>query len=290
MNRLWLPRWTLASFYLRHGRPCEARRWGRLALERSNADVRPALFALLEQAGVSPREWLEWCGRDPELLGSALRFLAAAGRAADLAAATRVMGALDPGRAPGFWRDSLYSSSDRLLLSGQGDAAVRAWNAVNARRLLPQSLIGNPAFRSPLDGQAFNWRFAAIQGVSRLFDPEAGTVRITLNGGQPEDVEILSAWVWLEGGRGHRFSCLYRTSELTPAGAGPVWRIGGRETAPLGASGVEAGSRWSEAAVVIPAASQPVLERLVLSLQRRRGSVRASGAVEIRSPLLQASE
>ncbi len=296
MNRLWLPRWTLASFYLRRGRPAEARRWGRLALERSNADVRPALFALLGQAGVEAGEWLLWCKPDPELLGSALHYLSAAGRPSDLAAAAALMSGLDPGRAPAFWRDSLYSSSDRLLSSGQGAAAVRAWNAVSARRMLPfgqitpANLLGNPAFRSPLDGQAFNWRFSAIHGVSRLFDPQAGAVRIAFDGSQPELVELLSTWVWLEGGRRHRFSCLYRTHDLTPAGAGPVWRIGVRETVPMAADPAETGMNWLEAAIDIPPAGEPGREKLILSLQRRRGSVRASGEVEIRSLRLQALE
>lgn len=289
MNRLWLPRWTLASFYLRHNRRREAAQWGRLALDRSNADGRPALFDLLEQAGVEARQWLSWCRQDPELMGSALQYLAAPGRAADLATATEFMAALDPGRAPGFWKDSLYAACDRLLESGEGTAAVLSWNAVSARRMLPveqispRNLIGNPAFKTPLDGQGFNWRFSNTPGVSRLFDSEAGAVRIAFDGGQPEDVELLAAWVWLDSGRSYRFSCLYRVLELAPADAGPVWRIGASASAALGSPQGEPASKWSEAAVVIPALGESAREKLALTLTRRRGSVRATGTVELRS-------
>lgn len=287
MNRLWLPRWTLASFYLRNGRKHEAARWGRLALERSNAEVRPALFALLEEAGVSVREWLGWCGNEAELVGSALQYLGAENRAEDLAAAAAVMASLNPGRAPAFWRDSLHEASSRLLAAGHGEAAVSAWNAITARALLPygridgENLIGNPRFAGPLDGLSFNWRFKSLPGVSRIFRPEAGAARISFDGGQPEQSVLLTAPVWLSRGRRYRFVYRFRTAELTPEDAGPVWKLAGQASPPLRASRNAAGEPWSEAVMEIPAAAESGVQTLILALDRRRGSVRATGIIEI---------
>ena len=204
MNRLWLPRWSLASFYLRQQRPEDAARWARLALERSNAGVRPALFGLLAQVGVPTTEWLSWCGGSPEMVAGALEYFGEAGKPAELADATRLLAALGPGRSPAFWRDSLKGACSRLILAGNGAAAVEAWNSLIARNALPydligpSNLIGNPGFAEPVDGEAFNWKFHPLHGVSRILDSRTRTLRLRFDGSQPEASELLATEVWLE--------------------------------------------------------------------------------------------
>lgn len=285
LNRLWLPRWTLASFYHRAGRNDEAARWGRLALERSNAEVRPALFALLEGAGVTAPEWLSWCGRNPEMISSALEYLSSDGRAVDLAAATEMLVAAGPGRAPGFWRDRLEAACARLIELGHGPAAIGAWNALVARRMLPYSpvgpsnLIGNPSFAGPIDGRAFNWRFTSLAGVSRSFDGANGEVQISFDGSQPEEAELMAAVVWLREGVGHRLACRYRVERLEPAGSGPAWAISGQTSPPLALPPQTVPSEWLRLALDIPARPRSEFARLSLLLNRRRGLVRAAGVV-----------
>lgn len=289
VNHLWLPRWTLASFYLRAGRKEPALAWSRLALERSSAEVRPALFALIEEAGVPASEWLAWCGRNPEMISSALEYLSPRDRAQDLAAAARLLAAVGPGRAPEFWRDRLGQACERLIQVGQGPAAIEAWNALAGRNLLPypaigpSNLIGNPRFAATIDGYAFNWRYPALAGVSRALDPALGQARIAFDGTQPETSELLSAPVWLERGVPYRLTWSQRVESLDPAGSGPVWAIAGQESPPLAAR-----PEWAEGAFEIAPLARPGVVRLSLSLVRKRGLVRAAGIVELRGLKLEA--
>lgn len=294
LNSLWLPRWTLASFYLRNHRPAEAARWGRLALDRSYAQVRPALFSLFEQAGVPPALWLSWCGSRPDVLSSALDYLGAeTDRAPDLAAATRILASLEPGRAPGFWRDSLLSACSRLILAGQGDAASLAWNSLVARgmasgeQISGHNRIGNPAFADPVDGLAFNWRYQALPGVSRTFDAQSCSVRIRIDGSQPESCTLLSTPVWLPPGRRHRFSCRYRAEGFEAAASGPVWTLDDASSEPLSRAAPSSSSEWRRLAFEIPAVDAGGVSNLSLTLTRRRGFIRATGSVEIREPVLE---
>lgn len=294
LNSLWLPRWSLASFYLRHHRPAEAAHWGRLALERSYAQVRPALFSLLEQTGVRPAAWLSWCGSRPDVLSSALDYLAAeSGRAPDLAAATRILASLEPGRAPGFWRATLFTACSRLILAGEGDAASLAWNSLVARGMAPgeqigcRNRIGNPGFADPVDGLAFNWRYEALPGVSRTFDAQSRSVRIRIDGSQPESCTLLSTPVWLPAGRRHRFSCRYRAEGFETDASGPVWSIGHASSEHLSGAMPNSSPEWRRLAFEIPAIDSGGVSSLSLTLARRRGFIRASGLVEIREPVLE---
>lgn len=294
LNSLWLPRWSLASFYLRNRRPAEAARWGRLALDRSHAQVRPALFSLLEQAGVPPAVWLSWCGSRPDVLSSALDYLAAeTDRAPDLAAATRILASLEPGSVPGLWRSSLLTACSRLILAGQGGAASQAWNSLAARRMVGgqqvsgRNRIGNPAFADPIDGEAFNWRYRALPGVSRTFDPQSRSVRIRIDGSQPEACTLLSTPVWIPPGCRHRFSCRYRVEGFETAASGPVWTLAQASSEPLLPTAPNSSSEWRRLSFDIPAAGSGSVSSLSLTLVRRRGFIRASGSVEIREPVLE---
>ena len=153
-------------------------------MARSYAGVRPALFALLREAGVPSEEWLAWCGGSPEMLAGAVEYFGEAGEPGELAHSARLLAMLGPGRAPAFWRDSLKRACSRLVRNGEGAAAREVWNALVARGALPYepigagNLIGNPGFADPLDGEGFNWRFRPLPGVSRIFDAQARRVRV----------------------------------------------------------------------------------------------------------------
>jgi len=293
VNRLWLPRWSLASFYLRN-RPKEAAWWGRLALERSYARVRPALFSLLDEAGVPSAEWLGWCGGNPEMLAGALEYFSEAAKPDELATATRLLAVLGPGRAPVLWRDSLRAACSRLILAGRGAAAAEAWNALIARRALPFSAIspsnriGNPGFADPVDGEAFNWRFVPLHGVSRVFDSQSRSVRIRYDGSQPEESQLLAASVWLEPHRSHRFSCSYRLDEGEPVRTGPVWLIGGEVSPPLVSSQGSELARWQTLVLELPQQPEGRIASLLLVLKRKAGFTRAEGGIELRDPKLEA--
>ncbi len=293
MNRLWLPRWSLASFYLRQQRPEDAARWARLALERSNAGVRPALFGLLAQVGVPTTEWLSWCGGSPEMVAGALEYFGEAGKPAELADATRLLAALGPGRSPAFWRDSLKGACSRLILAGNGAAAVEAWNSMIARNALPydligpSNLIGNPGFAEPVDGEAFNWKYHPLHGVSRILDSRTRTLRLRFDGSQPEASELLATEVWLEPRRKHRFSCSYRAEGIESSRTGPVWSLGGASSSPLEAGQGSHSLQWRTSFLEIPASPAGSVSLLVLVLNRQPGFTRAAGEVELREPKLE---
>jgi tetratricopeptide (TPR) repeat protein len=299
LNQQWMPRWTLAGFYLRRGNNEEAIRWARAAARRAFGDRR-ALFALCREAGAGDRRILEEVvGDDPQNLAAFLRDGAARGavEVTEQAASRYLESRRRWKRLAGRPEEALETMEialDALLREGLGAAAVRLAGQLGREPWAPyapaegdgQALV-NASFRPPWTGRGFSWRHGEAEGLEvRPGSAEEG-VRIEFSGNQPESLEVLAQMVHCRRGGEWEISLEYQSDNLTPAHSGVRWRlepVGGS----LPAVRLEEGEpEWNAADWTpwrerwqIPA--EGGVFRLVLAAQRPVGQRRVEGELSFR--------
>jgi hypothetical protein len=117
------------------------------------------------------------------------------------------------------------------LESNNVAAALDIWNSladdhrIPFGRLQPDKgrAMTNGDFRVSPTFQGFDWRLAKLEGVSASGE-EAGGLRLTFSGTQPEDCEPLVQFVPTQEGTGHELHFAYQTYGIAP-GSGLGWRI-----------------------------------------------------------------
>jgi hypothetical protein len=175
LNRQYEPRWTLANFYFRRDNQAEFRRWAREALVMSYGDRAP-LFDLCAAVAGDLGEVARWLPDQDEVRIAFGQYAAARGRAKEIAPL------IESVVARGAATSGVTTELCRALMN---EYAVPAALRCSAR-------VGGEG--------AFPWRWPEVRGVavSRRSD---GGLRITLDGTQPEAIELLSRIVPIAGGR-----------------------------------------------------------------------------------------
>lgn len=261
VDRLFEPRWALANFYARRSNRPQFWKWARLAAERSYGD-RTGLFRLSYRVSPNP---LEIASKifpdDPGLKREFVIFLLAENKLEDAAAIAQSLPAPSPDEP---FRLDL---TDRLIHSGRGEQARALWPA-------SPSLLTNPGLETAPLSKAFDWRLHWRAGVNTAWSP--GQLRIELSGKQPESVDLVSQYVWIEEPGAYRFSCRYRTEGLGPQ-SGVHWTALGAE--PIGPRKHLSSSDWSAAAIEFRVPKPRQIVRLELRYERAAGTVRQEGIV-----------
>lgn len=182
VDRLHVPRWTLANFYFRQKRQAEFALWLDRAFAMSYGDRR-ALFDLALRAAPSEDELLRLIPDSVEIRLAFLRHLASLNRTAGAAAIAR---AAASAATPEQTRE-LVSWSTRLIDAGDAAGAHALWTLLCGRGVLA---CPNDSFRADPSGEGFDWRLAhpAVR--------TAGGLRLRFDGSQPEHAEILWRWVY----------------------------------------------------------------------------------------------
>ncbi len=281
LDNTYLPRWTLANFYYRAGDLGKFWTWARRAAEMAYDPG--ALFQLCWQASAD----------GPEILDRAIPPAALIRRQYfDFLLATKRWGAAAP-LAAEIARTAEASDLIRLLaycdgaiLRGEVEPALRIWNALIARSVIPYAaldpqrgaiLTNGDLIAQPLR-QGFDWRTANLEGAVLSFDTGAHEMTISLEGNQPESCDFLEQYVPAAGGK-YRLRCRYRTRDLAPdtglslrfldAGTGAEFASGALTASPAG---------WRDQTVTfsIPAGSGII--RILLGYRRPAGEMRAEGA------------
>ncbi len=271
VDRQFEPRWTLANFYFRQGRPREFWTWMKSALEMSYGD-RAAAFDLCWQMTSDPNEILEKAIPDRrEVAAAYLVYLlhrhhqAAVAGAADRLAKLRTVDDLP----------LLYTATDALLDAGLAREAGDLWQALGNPR--PDG-VTHPDFEEPGVrqgfGHGFDWIFADLPGVTQLALDTPPSHRIRFSGQQPESCELLRQVVGgLRPGAAYRLHWEARTQGIdSPTGL--EWRIAGR------AREVAASEDWSAGSMAFTPDSDHAV--LVLAYRRPEGEVRTEGSIELR--------
>lgn len=281
-SRLYEPRWTLANFYFRRGRPEEFWHWARSAAEWACGDRRPLYrlgWAMSDDAGEILRRLLP---DDRAALGSYLDFLLAERR---LEAAEGCAARLAPHAGPEN-RDTLLGFVETMVVERRYEAAWAAWKEMCSRRLLPYAPraagpLTNGDFAQPALQAGFDWRTPRLEGLAASFHP--GLARLSFTGRQPERCEALQQIVPIQPGAHYTLRFEYR-SEGLPAESGIEWTLWAVPEERAAAAGVRplSAAGWTASSARFTAPAGARWARLALECRRLPGAVRAAGTVWLR--------
>jgi tetratricopeptide (TPR) repeat protein len=282
VDRLYLPRWTLANFYLRAGDLPQFWTWARRAAGMAYDPV--ALFQLCWRASGDAGDILQQAIPDtPALREAYLDFLVRTNR---LEAAGPL--AVELSQQAGASRlDLLLRYCDALLAARQVNPALRVWNTLAARRIIPYPALEPQTGASLTNGalaaapilRGFDWRPVGVEGTALSFDTGSREMLLSLSGKQPEACDLVGQYLPVLPNVKYRFRYRYRTRDLA-AETGLVWGfVDGRTAAEVGAGAVRASEGWSEQTIEFSTGSGSDLLRVLLRYRRPPGSMRAEGSV-----------
>lgn len=280
VDRKFLPRWTLANYYMRHGDTARVWMWAKQAAAMVYGDARP-LFRLCGRVREDGRliERLEI--RDPDVRGEYLAYLVDQNRLDLVAPAVeRVLRENRAADGP-----LLMTVCEKLLEAGRPSEAKEIWE-----RLRPGAegtqLLTNGDFGSLPSSRGLDWHLGSIEGVS--VSQEEHGVRVTFSGREPEECEALAQLVPLTGSMRYELQFGYRTAGIA-SGAALGWRI---TDAASGAVLRDGPSLASDAEVEqrldFETPGECRLVRLALCYRRMPGTTLMEGFLNLRGAQLQA--
>ncbi|MBK5291208.1 MAG: hypothetical protein JJE04_05970 [Acidobacteriia bacterium] len=273
------PRWSLVNFYFRQQRWDAFWHWAQTGAMIHHGDLK-ALFRLCLRADEDPLFTMKRVVPPrPETHRAFLELLIEQNRWDHAETAARAV--LAHARALDI--DLIVHVCERFIQNGRPDPAIRLWNGLTQRRLIPfQSLdpvaglsLTNGRFRFPFTAKAFDWRPANVEGVILQQLGPDGRLRIEFSGRQPANCALLSQTMPMLPGR--RYRVLYQyLSELSSPGC--RWRLLDHLSPPLtqAASG-------SQASFELQVPAHQHMATLELISRHEPGYVRPEGRLEIES-------
>jgi hypothetical protein len=283
IDHLYLPGWTLANFYLRSGDLPHFWIWARRAAGMAYDPA--ALFQLCWHASGDGREILERAiPSEPAVRRAYLDFLVSTNR---LEAAGPL--AVELSQSAGVSQlDLLLRYCDALLVRRQAAPALRVWNALAARRVIPYGALDPRTGASLTNGElavtplqrGFDWRLSRVEGSALSFDTGSHEMSLSLSGKQPESCDFVEQYLPVLPNVKYHFRYRYRTQDLATE-TGLAWSLlDARTVAQLAAGAVPASpGAWNEQTFTFPTGSESDLLRLLLRYRRPPGSMRAEGSV-----------
>ena len=220
VDHTYLPRWTLANFYLRRGNMPAFWVWARKAAAMPS-DHTEALFALCWRVTPDPNAITrKIVDNNPKLLRQYLAFLLGKDQlpaAAEIA--TRLIRFGDPNEDT----HRMFSAIDQLVAAGDGTAANSVWTTLIAKHwvVADPAFPNNPNFaRMPLP-VSFDWRIPSNPGYRSVPGPLG--LETEFSGLEPEACTLAEQAVVLHPGN-YILEYSYRTEGIHP-GTGLHWEI-----------------------------------------------------------------
>ena len=258
-------------------------KWARRAFLISYGDRAPMFelcWRMREDAALMEAKSLP---ADGPLLTQFVRFLAAKGRLVEAAALSERLVA----QARREDTDGFKNIAEGLLEVGDTARAVRLWNALCGRRLLPfapldpargQS-VTNGSFAQDPTGAGFDWRVTPAPGVSSGRMTAAGGYRFTFAGTQPDACDLLTQTVPLEPSRNYRLRLSYRTSGISGTSG---LRLRALDGTVLGLASDE----WTTATLLFSSGTSRA-GTIAIDYRRPAGVMRIEGRLELREVVLE---
>jgi tetratricopeptide (TPR) repeat protein len=231
VNRMYLPKWTLAGYYFRRQNSSEFFRWANETLKISPYAGDPVFTQM----------WL--MSQDPARLSAAIPdrartliqytwFLSNSKQFAAMPPIVerlvRVVGEDDP-RAWGR-NDLIASALDHVLASGDLHTGLQIWTTLRDGRWIPQSVpdadrpLTNGDFHWPFYKHGFDWAPAETEAVHIQQFVNEPSIDIGLSGDQPEHCELLRQYVAIESGFLYKLQWKAEAQGI-PAGSGLAWHL-----------------------------------------------------------------
>jgi tetratricopeptide (TPR) repeat protein len=325
IDRMYLPRWTLANFYFRQQNRDKLFEWAHRALTVTPYDATPLFAALWFMSPDQDRIAAAMPDRDQVLLQYA-SFLSQTNRlqlvnpVLDRAISLSPSGVPLSETHPDVPLPSPAAAIlDRFLQAGSVEPALHLWRRLTAARWLPPYATPSPArpltngsFQLPLLEYGFDWRVPPVAGVTFDQFPDLGQIRFTFSGTQPEACPLLEQYLPLQPGRRYRLVWTAAMDRIAPAN-GLTWRIDSFQngsallistglTSPDVTSGHDAEASWefqapdSSVSGTEPRTQasgehldpKPRLFLITLEYSRPIGKIRIEGALSLRNVSLTA--
>lgn len=286
VDKLYLPKWSLANYYFRRGATDKFWLWARAATQMAYDNLTP-LFTLCwkvtEDGALIERKLdLHKAGLQANYLAyltSQNRFQPIPRAAAQLLAWNREADT-----------PVLLAACDRLIADDHAEEAMGIWNKLSELRRIPYPTLAPRAGRSLTDGdftmeptsQGFDWRLPDVGGVTTLLDERPACLRVSFSGRQPENCDVLSQIVPIMAGAGYELRFLYRTTGIEPE-TGLRWRLMDLYGSKILAQGENLASESErDSKFTFKGPSCSGLARLTLSYQRALGTTRIEGSLLVR--------
>ncbi len=284
VDHTYLPRWSLANFYLRRGNMQAFWTWARRAAEMPS-DHTGALFELCWHVSPDPNAIARrLLNNNPKLLRQYLAFLLTKNQAPAAAGiANRLLQFGDPHTDDA----QMFAVIDQLVATGDGEVAKTLWTALIAKRwvIADTVLPNNPNFaRTPLP-VSFDWNIPSGPGCESLPGPLG--LETEFSGLEPGHCTLAEQAVVLNPGN-YVLEYSYSTRGIAP-GTGLRWQITapGSMTALAESSDLSSESRVrAELAFSIP--SGVSVAHLSLLYQRTLGTTPIAGSLDVSSVRIQA--
>lgn len=280
VDRTYLPRWSLANFYLRRNKMPQFWFWAKKAAEMPAEDM-SALFQLCwrvnPDADAIAKSVLT---DDPSAIRQYLGFLLGKGE-------VRAIGAIAPrlierGEVEKD-RPLLLATVNRLLAAADASSATSLWRNLIAQRWVVADDVApnNATFaRQPLP-VGFDWSLPSREGLHSW--PGPAGLEVEFSGSEPEDCEVTGQIVPLSPGD-YDMLYSYLTTDIAP-GTGLRWQILDAGSDALLAVSQDLSSpilRTDSLVFTVPSPATPLV-RLRLRYQRAAGTPRISGMLVILS-------
>ena len=282
VDRTYLPRWSLANFYLRHNDLPHFWFWAKRAAEMPPEDM-SALFQLCWRVNPDGEAIAKSVlTDDPATIRQYLRFLLNKGEARSVSAvAPRLImrGTVETDRP------LLLATVNRLLADGDAVSSTALWRSLIARHwvVADETTPNNATFSRPPLPVAFDWSLSSREGLRSWPGPSG--LEVEFSGSEPEDCEVTEQIVHLTPGDYDLLS-KYLTTDIAP-GTGLRWQIlDARSNVQLAASSDLSSPtmRTVSTEFTVPAA-MPLI-RLRLRYQRAVGTARISGMLVVLSAII----
>jgi tetratricopeptide (TPR) repeat protein len=280
VDRTYLPRWSLASFYFRRGNIAAFWTWARSAAEMPSEST-AALFDLCWRVSPDADEITRRIlNNNPNLLRQYLDFLLSKSQTYSAAGiAIRLIQYGDPNTDV----PRMFSAINQLITDDKnGNSAKEIWTALVANHwvVADRELPNNPNFaRDPLPVQ-FDWTLPSNSGIQSVPGPSG--LEAEFSGLEPDQCDIAEQAVVLDPGD-YELNFSYHTQEIAP-GTGLRWQIvGGDSIKPLAESSDLSSEALTRAKMTFSIPRRTPLAHLRLIYQRALGTPPISGSLVIPS-------
>jgi tetratricopeptide (TPR) repeat protein len=276
VDATYLPNWSLANFYFRHGQPdlfwASAKNAARLAPDDAAPLFRLAWYTSPDAVEVERQLNL---GRGPR--GEQfVSFLMGQGDPVAVAQAARRLLETSSPILPGV--------CDWLIAQRRADLALPLWSSLASRGQVPAAGTGevtNGDFgRSPLS-HGFDWRLPPVDGVSSYLNSNPNALGFEFSGNEPDNFVLMSQTVVVQSGKSYTLAAAYRTQGVA-AGSGITWQVQDVQSgAVLARSGSLAAEQGGTSAACFSAPKGASSVNLLLTYQRQPGTVRVEGKISL---------
>ena len=276
VDRMYLPRWTLANFYFRRDDRALFWKWARQAAAMAPRNS-TALFSLCWQMTVDGEQIvrnLDLQSHESQILY--LSFLLGEQHPEAIApAAIRAVAQARPADLP-----LLSAACERMLKERRIDDAIELWNKLHPVATPRPNPIANGDFSHAPTSAGFDWRTVESDGISAVYDGTQPAFRISFSGSQPEECCPLWQYVPVRAGKAYVLHTQSETSGIAGE-SGLRWRVDSDASDKLIAESSSPDLRF---------ATPPDcrLVRLAFCYRRAIGTRRIEGTVLLRSVSLTA--